>query len=171
MGQLNKNEYAPYYESYIDLVTKNNKGLVKNLEDSLENSLVVFANLPKNKYLYRYADGKWTINEILQHIIDTERIFNYRALRFSRNDLTELVGFDQNLYVDQSNANEREFVSLLDELTILRKSTIHLYKSFTSDALLVKGKSNSNFMSVRALGYITSGHLLHHLNIIKTRYI
>jgi len=171
MEQLNKDEHAPYYKSYIGLVTRNNKGLVKNLEDSLENSLLVLANLPKSKYLYRYAEGKWTINEIIQHIIDTERIFNYRALRFSRNDLTELVGFDQNYYVEQSNANERTFDSLLDELIILRKSTIHLYESFTSDALLVKGKSNSNFMSVRALGLITSGHLLHHLNVIKTKYL
>ncbi|MCK5678211.1 MAG: DinB family protein [Flavobacteriaceae bacterium] len=171
MEQLNKDEYNPYYKSYIELVTQNNKGLVKNLKDSLEKSLIVLTNLPKNKYLFRYAEGKWTINEILQHIIDTERIFNYRALRFSRKDLTELVGFDQNLYVDQSNANEREFDSLLDELTILRKSTIHLYESFTSEVLLIKGKSNSNFMSVRALGYITSGHLLHHLDVIKTRYI
>ena len=128
-------------------------------------------NINKEKQTYRYSNDKWTIKEIVQHIIYTERVFNYRALRIARKDSIDLPGFDENRFVKHSNANQRDYNLLLDEFSSLRKTTIYLYESFSDEALLEKGKINSNTMSVRALGYLTSGHLLHHMEVIKSRYL
>ena len=108
---------------------------------------------------------------MIQHSIDTERVFCYRALCFARNDKTSLPGFDQDIFVDNGNANQLEFSDLLDEMSTLRKSTIQLYKSFSEEALLRIGIASGNKISVRALGYLFSGHQMHHLNIVKERYL
>jgi len=164
-------EYASFYQPYIDQINKNDKSLIENLEDSFQKAFKVLNTMDKEKQLYRYANGKWTIKELVQHIIDAERVFNYRALRFARNDETDLSGFDENDFVTASNANQRDFKELLEEFSVLRKSTIFLYKSFTENTFLLQGKASGSVMSVRALGYVTSGHLLHHLQIIKSRYL
>ena len=166
-----KNEYAPYFEQYMQLVTKEGKSIIENMQDSQIEFDTILRNLPKEKHTFSYAEGKWTLKELIQHSIDTERVFCYRALCFARNDKTSLPGFDQDIFVDNGNANQLEFSNLLDEMSTLRKSTIQLYKSFSEEALLRIGVASGNKISVRALGYLFSGHQMHHLNIVKERYL
>jgi len=170
-NKIKKTEYASFYQPYITALSDNDMGLIENLEYSHKKALEVLSAISKEKQIYRYAEDKWTIKEIVQHILDAECVFNYRALRFARRDNTELPGFDENQFALHSNANQRDIRSLLDEFSALRRTTVYLYGSFSDDALLGSGKVNGNIMSVRALGYLTSGHLLHHLNIIKSRYL
>lgn len=166
-----KNEYAPYFEQYIKLVSKDNKSIIDWLYESQQNFENILRKLPIEKGDFAYAEGKWTLKELIQHIIDTERIFCYRALSIARNDATELPGFDQDIFVNNSNSNSRDYYDLLDEMEILRKSTVHLFESFSEDALLRTGIASGNKISVRALGYLFSGHQIHHLNVIKERYL
>jgi hypothetical protein len=163
-------EYALFYNGYIQLAPD---GLT--IENALKHSFEAFFNyfklLDEKQALYSYAPGKWNLKEVLVHCIDTERIMSYRALRFARNDQTELPGFEQDYYVPQSNANSRNMNDLLDEYKALRQSTIHLFKSFNDDVLKRAGLASGNSMSVRALGFMISGHEIHHLNICKERYL
>jgi len=171
MLQLNENEYAQYYKPYIDTLMADEKSIVEHLKDTLDDALSILSNLSGDKQMYRYADGKWTIKELVQHIIDTERVFAYRVLRFARNDATPLPGFEQDDYAAIYNANKRDYRDLLEEFKLTRKSIISLFKSFGDEELMRIGIAGGNNMSVRALGYIISGHLQHHLNIIKERYL
>lgn len=166
-----KNEYAPYYAMYINLVEKNGNSIIENLKDSQTQFDELFRQLSIDKQDFAYAEGKWTTKELIQHIIDTERVFCYRALCFARNDKTPLPGFDQDLFVSNDNANDRNFIDLLDEMQTLRNSTIQLYKSITEEALQRIGNASGNDMSVRALGFLFSGHQLHHLKVYKERYL
>ncbi|SDU02597.1 DinB superfamily protein [Polaribacter sp. Hel1_33_78] len=166
-----KNEYAPYFEQYMQLVSKDEKSIIENLVASQKVFDDVLRNLPVEKHNFSYAEGKWTIKELIQHIIDTERVFSYRALCFARNDNTSLPGFDQDVFVENDNANDRNYYDLLNEMEVLRKSSIQLFKSFSDEALLRVGVASNNKISVRALGYLFSGHQMHHLNIIKERYL
>ncbi|WP_231962832.1 DinB family protein [Polaribacter sp. KT25b] len=166
-----ENEYASYYKQYIQLIENNNKSIIENLIDSQKEFDAVLRNVPSKKQNFAYAEGKWTLKELIQHIIDTERVFNYRALCFARNDQTSLPGFDQDLFANNCNANTRDYEDLLDEMSVLRKSTILLFKSFSDEVFLRIGVGSGNKMSVRALGYLYSGHQIHHLNIIKERYL
>ncbi|MEO9570184.1 MAG: DinB family protein [Polaribacter sp.] len=168
---ISKTEYASYFEQYLKLVIKKGKSIIENLEDSQKEFERLLRNLPKEKHNFSYADSKWTLKELIQHIIDTERVFCYRALCFARNDKTELPGFDQDVFVDNVDANSRDYYNLLDEMAILRKGTIILFKSFSDEALLRNGVASGNKMSVRALGYLFSGHQIHHLNVVKERYL
>ncbi len=168
-NQINKNEYAPFYKTYIEAVDSSN--LSEILTTSLDDFISTVKNLPKEKLHFRYAEGKWTIKELIQHIIDTERIISYRALRFSRNDKTDLPGFEENWYVSNSNGNERNIQDLVDELTLVRNASISLFNSFTNEMPSLFGTIDGNKMSVRALGFIVAGHQLHHLKIIKERYL
>jgi hypothetical protein len=171
MPNLNHYEYAPFFQPYISALNDNDKSLFEYLEESKAQFDQTLGKISPEKSLFQYAENKWTIKEIVQHLIDAERVFNYRALRFARCDSTDLFGFDENYFVDHSNANQREMNSLVKEFNSLRETTILMYKGFTEEALLRKGKSGGNEISVRALGYITSGHLIHHLRVIKNRYL
>lgn len=171
LRMIPKNEYAPYFEQYIQLVSSKPTTIVDKLRKSQQEFENAFRNLPKEKHAYSYEEGKWTIKELIQHIIDTERVFCYRALCFARNDSTNLPGFDQDVFVSNGNANELEFFDLLDEMKALRTSTIHLFQSFSEPALLRKGIASGHEISVRALGYLFSGHQRHHINILKERYL
>jgi uncharacterized damage-inducible protein DinB len=163
-------EYAPYAIMYIGLLPDD--GLVlKHLRDNLEATKKFILALPAEKLAYRYAEGKWTIKEILVHISDDERIYAYRALRFARNEKTELPGFEQDDYARYSRANERDLDDILEELTTVRNATISLFNSFDNDALTRAGVANGHVMSVRAAAYHIAGHELHHINIIKERYL
>ena len=163
-------EYAPYTISYIGLLPDD--GLVlKHLADNLTTTSDFIRSLPEEKLSYRYAAGKWTIKEILAHIIDDERIYAYRALRFARNDKTELPGFDQDNYALHSGANERMIESLLHEFAAVRNATIALFESFDEQVLTRKGIASGNVMSVRAAAYHIAGHELRHVNIIRERYL
>jgi hypothetical protein len=171
VDRLNKSEYATFFQPYITVLSDNDMGIIENLKYSHKKAIDFLGNINEGKQTYRYSKDKWTVKEIVQHIMDAERVFNYRALRISRKDSIDLPGFDENHFVKHSNANQRDYNILLDEFSSLRKTTIYLYASFTDVAILEKGKINGNTMSVRALGYLTSGHLLHHLDVIKSRYL
>jgi uncharacterized damage-inducible protein DinB len=129
------------------------------------------SNIPIEKLEYRYAEGKWTIKDLLLHLIDAERIFAYRALRIGRGDKTPLAGFEENGYVINANANSRSEESLLKEFELVRKSTLELFKNFTDEQLAYLGTSSDSIISVRAIGFIISGHQNHHIKIIQERYL
>lgn len=163
-------EYAPYTIMYIGLLPDD--GLVlKHLEDNLKATKDFILSLPEEKLTHRYAEGKWTIKEILGHIIDDERIYAYRALRFARNDKTELPGFEQDDYALHSGANRRGIADLLKELTAVRYATISLFEGFDGEALVRAGIADGKVMSVRAAAYHIAGHEMRHLNIIRERYL
>ena len=166
-----ENEYHPYYKSYIDPLASSGKSIVEVLRETQNEVNAVLSNLPEEKESYSYAKGKWTIKELLQHVIDAERVFNYRALRFSRNDQTPLQGFDQDDFNNTADANNRSFQELLYEFYVLRVSTIAMYQSFSEDMLTRMGTASDNPMSVRALGYLTAGHLQHHMRVFQERYL
>lgn len=166
-----QNEYAPYFGRYIELVKNNGKTIVENLKETQQDFENVLRNIPQEKQNYAYAKGKWTLKELMQHIIDTERIFCYRALSFARKDSTALPGFDQDIFVENCHANTRDYMDLLDEMAMVRKATIALFESFSEAALLEMGICSENDMSVRAIGFLASGHQQHHLNVIKERYL
>lgn len=163
-------EYAPYTIMYIGLLPDD--GLVlKHLEDNLKATTDFILSLTEGKLAYRYASGKWTVKEILLHLADDERIYSYRALRFARNDKTELPGFEQDDYALFSGANERSIEDILKEFTTVRRATISLFEGFDNDALMRTGVADGKVMSVRAAAYHIAGHELRHLNIIKERYL
>jgi hypothetical protein len=165
-----KNEYAPYFEQYLQLVDQE-KYIVENLIESQKEFDATLRDLDSSKHNFAYEEGKWTLKELVQHTIDTERVFTYRALCFARNDKTDLPGFDQDIFTHNDNSNERKFEDLLNEMKVVRVSSIALFKSFPDEVLKRIGVASNNKMSVRALGYLFSGHQLHHLNIVKERYL
>jgi len=166
----NEGEYAPYVIQYIALLPDD--GLVlEHLRANLETTQTFLRSLPDDKLLYRYADGKWTIKEIVQHIADDERIYAYRALRFARNDVTDLPGFDQDEYTRNAGANGRTLDALLAELATVRGATLSLYGSLGDESLRRAGIASGNVMSVRAIAYHIAGHELRHIDIIRERYL
>ncbi len=168
-SQLTENEYSGFFSTYINIA--GNTILQEELEICLHDFIRFVQNIPLDKFDYSYAEGKWTIKEIIQHIIDTERIFQYRALRISRNDKTPLSGFDENNYVDNSSGNLRTIQDLLTEMAVVRQSTLSLYKSFSTEQLLKTGTASNNQISVRAIGFIIIGHQKHHQKIFEERYL
>jgi len=169
-SQLLSGEYASFYANYINQVSEE-YSLVEELEISVHRLVKLVQEIPLDKFDYRYAEGKWTIKDILLHLIDTERIFAYRALRFARNDKTALASFDENNYVDEAHANKRSIQDLLSEMLVVRQATLSLFKSFTEEQLLRKGIASSNLMSVRALGFVIIGHQNHHQKIFLEWYL
>ena len=167
--EIPENEYSEFYATYIK--TAGNGDLYEDLEISLHDFIRFVQDIPMDKFDYRYAQGKWTIKEIIQHIIDTERVFSYRALRISRNDKTPLPGFDENDFVENTNANDRHLQSLLTELSIVRQSTLALFKSFSHEQLKRIGIVSNNEISVRAIGFIIIGHQNHHKKVFQERYL
>jgi uncharacterized damage-inducible protein DinB len=130
-----------------------------------------FKNIPKSKLEYQYEENKWTIKEILIHIIDTERVFNYRALQFARSEITNLEGFDENEFVLNAGLNTRTIDSILEEYSIVRDASIVLFKNFSEESLKRIGKANHNSLSVRAAGFLICGHETHHKEVIEERYL
>ncbi len=166
---ITENEYASFFATYIKPVE--NINVLDELEICLHDFIKFVQNIPMGKFDYRYAEGKWTIKEIIQHLIDCERIFSYRALRISRNDQTPLPGFDENHYVENTKANNRDIKDLLSELSGVRQSTIMLFKSFSNEQLIRMGIASNNPISCRAFGYIIVGHQKHHQKVFEERYL
>ena len=169
-NQLQPNEFASYYGNYIAQVS-DEYTLIEELEISLHRFIKFVQDIPMDKFDYRYSEGKWTIKDIIQHIIDAERVFAYRALRFARNDKTELPGFEENDYVDEANGAKRSIMELLTELSAVRHATILLFKSFTEEQLVRIGIASENPMSVRAAGFVIIGHQNHHQKVFEERYL
>lgn len=161
--------YSPHFYSYIRLVE--NEDLNATLKNQVSNSKQFFYSIPEEKTYYRYAEGKWSIKEVLQHIIDTERVFAYRALAFARKDSNVLPSMDENSYALNSNADSRKWEELIEEFESVRNSTIYLYDSFSNEQLDSTGKSGNYEMSVKAMGYTIAGHVAHHINIIREKYL
>jgi uncharacterized damage-inducible protein DinB len=170
ISKPNPDEYPAYAKMYIDLLPDDGQ-LLEHLTAGYRATGELLRFLPEDRLLYRYAEGKWTIKEVLLHVVDDERIYAYRALRFARDDKTELPGFEQDDYVPVSGANERSIEDLLCELEAVRQATIQLYRGLPEEALLRSGIANGNRASVRALGYHIAGHEAHHLRLIRERYL
>ncbi len=168
---ISPNEYAPYYAPYVEPLIANEHSLVLNLHLAQEDFLNTLKTIDEAKHTYRYAEGKWSIKELVQHLIDTERVFAYRAMCFARKDSTPLPGFDENVYVEHSRGNDRPWKSLVTEMEVIRKATLLLFESFSEEELTQIGKASGYDMSVRAIGYCIAGHQRHHLKIIRERYL
>ena len=162
-------ETLPYFHHYISLVQDGNiVEILKNNQAEIQN---LIKNIPSDKAEYRYAEGKWSVKELLMHLIDTERVMTYRALRFVRNDKTDLVGFDENAYAPMANAENRTLIDIAEEFQAVRNATIAMVKHFTIEMMDRSGTSNGGSCSVRGLIYIVAGHELHHRNILEERYL
>jgi len=165
-----EDEYPAYAIMYMKLIPDDGL-LLKHLRDGFDNIKKLILPLPEDKLLYRYATSKWTIKEVLVHLIDDERIYAYRALCFARNEKATLPGFEQDDYIAASNANARSVENILQEYEAVRNATIALYEGFDDAALVRSGIANNNKSTVRALGYHIAGHESHHVNIIKEKYL
>lgn len=168
-SEVLSSEYNPYYKRYIDLV--GNSCLLDALVKGKETTKSFFENLPENKLDYRYAAGKWTPKDILQHIADTERVFAYRALYFARSTNAELKGFDENIFAENALAGNKTLATLLEDYVAVRNATISLFKNFDENQLKQIGNANGSAMSVRAAAFVMCGHEIHHCNIINERYL
>ncbi len=166
---ISHDEFNPYYLPYIQLAA--NQDIVLGLKKNVISVVDFYQNIPSEKLDHAYAEGKWTPKDILLHIIDTERVFVYRAMRIARQDKTEMVGFEQDDYVDAGKANNRTINSLIEEYKAVRNATIVLFDSFSDEELKSIGKANVSPVSVRAIGYIITGHENHHNNVIRERYL
>lgn len=162
-------EFAPYYSKYVLLVTDGD--IVGTLNRQAQETLSLLRSLPEEKGNFRYAPDKWSVKELIGHMIDAERIFSYRALRFARNDQTALSGFEQDDYVRAGNFDRRALSDLVQEFEDVRRATISLFSAFDEEAWLRRGVANENEISVRALAFITAGHELHHVGILRERYL
>jgi len=168
-AELLDNEFAGHFGTYIKQA--GDGILIEELEISLHEFIRFVQNIPMDKFDYRYAEGKWTIKDIIQHIMDSERIFVYRALRFSRNDQTPLPSFEEDDYANSTDSNKRSIQDLLTELSALRHSTLLFYKSLSEEQLKRIGTASGNQISVRALGFVLIGHQKHHQKVFEERYL
>lgn len=164
-----KGDYAEHYQQYIDLVEGND--VIGMLTDNNLYAQNILNSFPQSKGNYRYAEGKWTIKEVVGHILDTERIFCYRALAIARGEKKPLPGFDQDQYVINGKFNDRPLYDLTYEYRLVRESTILLFRSFDQSVLQNRGVASGNEVTVLALMFMTAGHERHHLNILKEKYL
>jgi len=168
MNRPDLEKVPTFYRSYVELVPEGD--LMPLLIESRDRFLEVIQNIPESKGIYAYEEGKWTIKELIGHVCDAERVFGYRALRFGRSDMTDLAGFEQDDYVQNSRANELSFEELSREFTNVRNATIDLYNAFDDKALQRFGSANGFRIDVNTLGFIIIGHVLHHLRILEDSY-
>jgi len=169
MPRPNIDDYPIYFDRYISQVPDDDlEQAIKNQSQILPDFLY---SISEEKSLYAYAEGKWSLREVLQHLIDAERIFNYRALCIARKETVSLPGFDENTYAANSNGNARTWKSLVDEFMHVRAATDDLYLSFTEEMLWQKGLSNNNVATPLSFGFITVGHCYHHKKVIEERYL
>lgn len=164
-----KSEYAPYYGKYVELV--GDADVLSLLESNLAKSMDLLSKITEEKALFRYEEEKWSIKELLGHIIDTERIFMYRALRFARNDGSPLAGFEQDDYIKNADFDSVALPDLISEFQAVRNSTISMFRNFTLQAWSGSGIASENSVSVKALAYLIAGHEIHHIAILRERYL
>lgn len=170
MAKPPQSEIPPFYRNYVELVQHDH--LTDGLTAGRQKTLDLFGAIPEKTGGYRYASDKWTVKQVLAHIIDTERVFAYRALTFARNDKTELPGFDQDEWALETGTDSRKLhEGLIEEYDSVRTSTIALFGSFSEAMLARTGVTNGNTFSVSTFGYIILGHELHHHAVLLSRYI
>lgn len=161
-------ECPTYFEMYLRLVDED---VLQGLNKQLDDHIAFVKSIPHAKELFRYAPEKWTVKEVLGHITDTERVMFNRAFCFARNDKSPIPGFDEDAYVAETNFNDRTLGDLLEEFVLLRKSVIYFYKTLRPDDLKRIGTASGKNVSSRALFYFIQGHLQHHVNVLKERYL
>ena len=165
-----KSEYAEFYANYVSLVVETDVvSALQNQPSELQRLLFEISDAGKENF--RYAQGKWSVKELLGHIIDGERVFSYRALRMSRGDQTPLAAFEENSYVAGSNFSNSRLDDLIEEFSLLRAANVLLFKNLTEEAWLRTGTASDATVSVRALAFIMVGHVRHHVNILRERYL
>ena len=164
-----KNDYAEYYHNYIQELESDN--ILEILEKQLNENLELFNTISEEKANTSYDAGKWSVKELLGHMIDTERIFAYRALCIARGEKQSLPGMEQDDYVKEAEFNKRSFKSLVDEYGLLRRSDLSLFHSFGEKELNKRGTANNSDVTVRAILFIIAGHELHHIKVLKERYL
>jgi hypothetical protein len=169
LHHLPESEFAPFYRNYV--IAVEGTPILMGLETGGESIMTFFGHLSKDQWHFRYKAGKWTPKEILLHIIDTERVFAFRALTIARSNHAVLPGFDQDEFVLNSQANDRTETSLQAEFLAVRNATRILFESFSETELMKIGNANGSEISVRALGVIIHGHTQHHLRILQERYV
>lgn len=169
MKRPGSDEYLPYYASYVALVGDGD--VVALLESQIRDTVSLLRSIPDSRGSFRYAPGKWSINEVVGHLIDAERIFAIRALRFSRGDKTPLPGFEQDDYVAAGKFGDYPLSELASELETVRKATCFLFRHMSDEATARRGAANGAEVSVRALAYIAAGHELHHRTMIREKYL
>jgi uncharacterized damage-inducible protein DinB len=162
-------EHAEYYGRYISQVPEGD--LVTLLREQIIDTVALLSGVSPERANYAYAPGKWTIKEVVGHMIDVERVMSFRALWFARNDKTDLPGFDENQWVPHSNSASRTLDDLLEEFQVVRAATVHLAKHLDAGALERRGNASGNPVSVRALLYIIAGHERHHAALFRDRYL
>jgi hypothetical protein len=162
-------EYAPYYGRYIMLVGGHD--VVAALQDQPRETLALLSGLSEEQGNYRYAADKWSIKGVLGHVIDTERVFSYRALRFARNDQTPLASFEQDGYVRAGGFADRRLADLIEEFVCVRRASGWLFRTLPPEAWMRRGIASDNPVTVRALAYIIAGHELHHRAVLKEKYL
>ncbi|HLS96464.1 DinB family protein [Sphingobacterium allocomposti] len=168
MNPLKSDEYPAIYSDYIENVVG---PVMEELEEQLLTFPEFIRSIPEDMGDYAYAEDKWTIKEVLCHILDTERVMAYRALRFARNDMTELAPFEQDEFVQNARHNERSFESIVEEFSYLRKANLILFQTFNETELARKGMASGRLVTVKAFLYVIAGHLTHHRIILKERYL
>lgn len=169
MQRPKQGDYMPYQETYIKTVEGND--ILKVLEEQLKNVPDFLNSITEEKGRYKYAEGKWTVKEVVEHITDTERIFAYRALCIARGEKQVLPGFEQDDYVKEANSNNRNLSELIEEFRKVREANLSLFKSFSEDVINKKGSVNTYQITVNAILFIIAGHANHHLKVIKEKYL
>ncbi|MCU0436910.1 MAG: DinB family protein [Raineya sp.] len=162
-------EYPPYAEMYLQHV--NNENILVLLQERIETVKQIYNQIDEQKANFRYAPEKWSIKEVLLHVVDTERIFAYRAISIARGDTRALMGFDQDVFVQHSYADERTLSSIVEEFELVRNSNISLFKNLNSNVLTTKGNANGYDVTPRAIAFMLAGHEIHHTKIILERYL
>jgi hypothetical protein len=162
-------EYASYYGRYISKITEDN--VLDLLERAGADTVKLIRSIPESKGDHRYAPDKWSIKDVLGHVIDTERIFCYRALRFARSDPTPLPGFEQDDFVKNGAHGQRSLADMATEFAAVRAATVAMFRSFTPEALVFRGRANDIELTPRAVAYIIAGHERHHVDILRQRYL
>ncbi len=169
MYRPQRSEYDPYYETYVSLVPE--EDIVTALERQPAELRELLAGLPEENGFYAYADGKWSIKQLIGHLIDGERMFGYRVFRIARGDETPIEGFEQDGYIEHAHSNRRTFAELLEEFKLLRRANVLFFQNLTDDAWVRVGTANNAEISVRALAFIMAGHIRHHIGILRSRYL
>jgi hypothetical protein len=169
VGKPEETEYLPYYGKYISLIQDGD--ILATLGQQIEETLGLLRSIPESQAGFRYAPGKWSIKELVGHVIDGERIFAYRALRFARNDRTPVPGYEQDDYIREASFDDCTLAGLAAEFESVRQSTLFLFKHLNEAAWTRRGTANDSEVSVRALAYIIAGHEQHHREILRTRYL
>ena len=168
-GRPERGESAEFYWRYIERCE--GEDLQRALQRANDAVHATMAHIPAGRGDHRYAPGKWSIKEVIQHVIDSERIFSYRALRIARNDATPLPGFDENLYAPEARVERRTLDQVTREYDVVRASTMALFDSFDEVTMRRLGTASNHPVSSRALGWIIAGHALHHMHVIEERYL